>query len=115
MIAAYFQEPIFLESKSYFKINGLWQISENPIQVREGDHYGIMTVQSIDPANGVITLNNEDNDVTLSNDMDISLMDGIFIKTADPSADEGDVLRYYLYREINVSDLLDDVSSGGKT
>ena len=86
LIAAYFQEPIFLESKSCFKISGLWQISENPIQVREGDHYGIMTVQSIDPANGVITLNNEDNDVTLSNDMDISLMDGIFIKTADPSA-----------------------------
>ena len=47
LIAAYFQEPIFLESKTCFKINGLWQISENPIQVREGDHYGIMTVPGL--------------------------------------------------------------------
>ena len=114
LIAAYLQEPIYLESKTFFKISGLWQISENPIQVREGNHYGIMTVSSIDPARGVITLNNEDNDVTLSNDMDISLMDGISIKTADPSADEGDVLRYYLYREINVENSPEDISSGGK-
>ncbi len=114
LIAAYLQEPIFLESKTFFKISGLWQISENPIQVREGEHYGIMTVSSIDPVNGAITLNNEDNDVTLSNDMDISLMDGMFIKTADPSWDEGDVLRYYLYREVSIDHSPEELSSGGK-
>ena len=113
LIAAYLHEPIFLESKTFFKISGLWQISENPIQVREGEHYGIMTVSSIDPANGVITLNNEDNDITLSNDMDISLMDGISIKTADPSSDEGDVLRYCLYREVSIDNSPEDLSSGG--
>lgn len=99
LIAAYFQEPIFLDSKSYFKINGLWQISENPISVREGDHYGIMTVSSIDSAKGIITLNNEGIDIALSNDRNIPIMDGMFIKTADPGWDEGDVLRYYLYSE----------------
>ena len=114
LIAAYLQEPIFLESKTFFKISGLWQISENPIRVREGEHYGIMTVSRIDPVNGAITLNNEDNDVTLSNDMDISLMDGMFIKTADPSWDEGDVLRYYLYREISIDHSPEELSSGGK-
>jgi hypothetical protein len=44
-------------------------------------------------------MNNEDNDITLSNDKDISLMEGVRIKTADPSSDEGDVLRWYIYKE----------------
>ena len=118
LIAAYFQEPIFLDSKTFFKISGLWQISENPKQVREGEHYGIMTVSRIDPANGVITLNNEDNDVTLSNDMDIYLMEGVRIKTADPSSEEKaadpNVLRYYLYREVSIDNSPEELSSGGK-
>jgi len=73
-----------------------------------------MTVSSIDPANGVITLNNEDNDVTLGNDMDISLMDGMFIKTADPSWEEGDWLRYYPYSEVSIDHFPEEFSSGGK-
>ncbi|MDD1760549.1 MAG: S-layer protein [Methanothrix sp.] len=109
LIAAYFQEPIFLESKSCFKINGLWQISENAIHVRKGDLYGNMKVYSIDPDNGAITLNNEDNDVTLSKNTDFSLMPSINIKTAD--ADE---LRYYLYREVSIDHSPEEISSGGK-
>ena len=114
LIAAYFQEPIFLESKSYFKINGLWQISENPISVKEGYHYGIMTVSSID--SGIITLNNEGVDITLSNDRNIPIMDGMFIKTADPGWDEGDVLRYYLYSEADIDSSPEGTEiAGGKT
>jgi len=48
-------------------------------------------------------MNNEDNDITLSNDKDISLMEGVRIKTADPSSDEpADTLRWYIYKEATI-------------
>ena len=48
-------------------------------------------------------MNNEDNDITLSNDKDISLMEGVRIKTADPSSDEpADTLRWYIYKEVTI-------------
>ena len=52
-----------------------------------------MTIQTV--TDNSITMNNEDNDITLSNDKDITLMGDVHSITADPSADEGDVLRYY--------------------
>jgi len=108
LIAASFQEPIFLDSNSYFKINGLWQISENPIQVSKDVRYGIMTVSSVDSANGVIALNNLDNDVSLGKNTDIALMPGMGIKTAD-----SDDLRYYLFRDFEVTYPEEGTASSG--
>ena len=61
--------------------------------VSENTEYDKMTIQTVTADS--ITMNNEDNDITLSKNKDISLMPGISIKTAD--ADE---LRYYIYKEI---------------
>ncbi len=108
LIAASLQEPIFLESKSYFKINGLWQISENPLDISKGSRFGIMTVAEVDPNNGVISLCNQDNDITLSKGIDIMIMPDFSIKTAD--ADE---LRYCLVRHINITDQDGDAGSPG--
>jgi len=54
-----------------------------------------MTIQTV-TAN-TITMNNEDNDITLSKNKDISLMPGVSIKTADD-----DELRYYIYKEATI-------------
>ncbi|NLH21964.1 MAG: S-layer protein, partial [Methanothrix sp.] len=78
--------------------DGLWQLSDTATDVSENTEYDKMTIQTVTVDS--IMMNNEDNDITLSNDKDISLMEGVRIKTADPSSEEGDVLRYYIYKEI---------------
>ena len=108
LIAASLQEPIFLEGRSYFKIHGLWQISENPIDISKGSRFGIMTVDQVDPNNGIISLINRDNGITLSKGIDIMIMPDFSIKTAD--ADE---LRYCLIRQINITDQHDDADTSG--
>jgi hypothetical protein len=52
-----------------------------------------MTIRSLDATNGVITMDNKDNAITLSKNKDSALMDGVSIKTAD-----NDTLRYYIYK-----------------
>ena len=54
-----------------------------------------MTIQTVTAES--IMMNNEDNDITLSKNKDISLMPGVSIKTADD-----DNLRYYIYKEATI-------------
>jgi len=116
LIAARLNEPIFLESKSYFKVNGIWQISENPIQVGKGNRYGVMTVSGVDSNDAVVTMNNQDNSITLSKNKDTPLMGDLSIRTAD----QGDItadnpLRFYIFKDIDIVSLVDSSDSpGGK-
>jgi S-layer protein (TIGR01567 family) len=116
LIAARLEEPIFLESKSYFKVNGIWQISENPMQVGKGNRYGIMTVSGVDSVNGVITMNNQDNSATLSKNKDTPLMGGLRIRTADQDdIYDANPLRFYIFKDVDIVRLEDGSdSSGGK-
>jgi len=54
-----------------------------------------MTIRSVDATNGVITMDNKDNAITLSKNKDSALMAGVKIKTAD-----NDTLRFYIYKDI---------------
>ncbi|MFZ3149668.1 MAG: S-layer protein domain-containing protein [Methanothrix sp.] len=74
-------------------VDGMWQLSDEALDVSDGTKYDKMTIQTITADS--ITMNNEDNDVTLSKNKHVSLMPGIGIKTAD-----ADSLRYYVYKEI---------------
>ena len=98
VIAAYFQEPIILEDKSYCKVDGLWQLSEKTTGVKVDTQYDKMTITSVDANAGTITMENKDNTITLSKNKDTTLMSGINIKTAD-----NDTLRYYLYRTVEIA------------
>ncbi len=101
IIVAHFQEPIFLEGKGYIKLDGLWQISENPIYVGRGTSFGLMTVTTIDPVSGLITMNNLDNTITLNKNNVISLMGDFNIKTSDQDViDEANPLRYYIAKVV---------------
>jgi len=104
IIAAHFQEPIFLEGRSYIKLDGLWQISENPIYVSRGTSYGLMTVTNIDPASGLIVMSNLDNTITLSKNKEISLMGDFNIRTSDQNyVDDSNPLRYYIFKSEEVT------------
>ena len=100
IVAAHFKNAFRGADQDLATIDGLWQLSDTATDVSENTEYDKMTIQTVTADS--IMMNNEDNDITLSNNKDISLMEGVRIKTADPSADEGDVLRYYIYKEVTI-------------
>jgi S-layer protein (TIGR01567 family) len=104
LIAAHFQEPIFLDSKSYCKVDGLWQISENTTNVEVDTKYDKMRIASVDSTSGIITMDNTDDTVTLSKNLEISLLGDIRIKTADQDyIDADNPLRYYIFKSAEIA------------
>lgn len=91
-IAAHFDKIVSIENKPVTSLDGLWQISDIPIDVSEKSQLDKMTIQTV--TSDSIIMNNEGIDITLSKNKMISLMPGIGIKTAD--ADE---LQYYIFSE----------------
>jgi len=100
IVAAHFKNAFRGADQDLATVDGLWQLSDTATDVSENTEYDKMTIQTV--TDNSIMMNNEDNDITLSNDKDISLMEGVRIKTADPSSDEGDVLRWYIYKEVTI-------------
>ncbi len=78
-------------------IDGIWQISDTPTEVKADTQYGKMTIRSVDANAGTITMDNKDNAITLSKNKDTELMPGVSIKTAD-----NDTLRYYIYKPVTI-------------
>jgi S-layer protein (TIGR01567 family) len=78
-------------------IDGVWQISDASTEVKADTQYDKMTIRSVDATNGVITMDNKDNAITLSKNKDSALMAGVNIKTAD-----NDTLRYYIYKAVTI-------------
>ena len=101
IVAAHFKNAFRGADQDLATIDGLWQLSDTATDVSENTEYDKMTIQTVTVDS--IMMNNEDNDITLSNDKDISLMEGVRIKTADPSSDEpADTLRWYIYKEVTI-------------
>jgi S-layer protein (TIGR01567 family) len=75
-------------------VDGIFQISDDLINVNPDKTFDKMTITSVDANAGIITMENKDNAITLSNGIDIALMPGIRIKTAN-----NNTLRYYIYSE----------------
>ncbi|MGB4652806.1 S-layer protein domain-containing protein, partial [Methanothrix sp.] len=91
IVAAHFKNAFRGADTNLATVDGLWQLSDTPKDVSENTEYDKMTIQTVTA--DTIIMNNEDNDITLSENKDITLMPGISIRTAD--ADE---LRYYIYK-----------------
>ena len=108
VIAAHFEEPVYVEGKGYCKIDGLWQISETPLPIVLGTQYGKMSIIDVNPIDTTITMDNKDNQIILSKNKDIVLMQNIHIKTADQDGTDAAPLRYYIYK------LVDHQNPGGK-
>ena len=92
-VAVHFKNTYKDEERALAVVDGLWQISDTPIDVRADTQYGKMTIRTIDASNGVITMDNKDNSIVLAKKSDIELMPSIHIRTAD-----NDTLRYYIFK-----------------
>lgn len=63
--------------------------------------YGLLRVATINSTTGIITLDNKDNQITLSRNKTINLVPGIWIKTADQSTiDASTPLRYCIFTKV---------------
>ena len=95
IVAAHFKNAFRGADQNLATVDGLWQLSDTPKDVSENTEYDKMTIQTVTADS--ISMDIEDNDITLSKNKDISLMPGVSIKTAD-----ADALRYYIYKEANI-------------
>jgi S-layer protein (TIGR01567 family) len=76
--------------------DGIFQISDRPTSLR--------SVTNVNPIDMTITMDNKDNQVTLSKNKDQILIGSLHIKTADQDIiDAKNPLRYYVYKKYNDS------------
>jgi S-layer protein (TIGR01567 family) len=95
LIAVHVTGSVKLKPSSYYTIKGMFQISENFIDIEPGSKYGMMEVSSIS-GDGISMTNFQE--IDLSPNSDVDLMDGIRLKTADSSDLTN---RLYIYRNIS--------------
>jgi S-layer protein (TIGR01567 family) len=97
-IGVHFKNAFRGADQNLASIDGIWQVSDAPTEVKADTQYDKMTIRGVDATNGVITMDNKDNAVTLSKNKDTVLMPGISIKTAD-----NDTLRFYIYKPVTIA------------
>jgi S-layer protein (TIGR01567 family) len=102
-IAVHFKNAFAGFDTSIATIDGVFQISEKPIALKSEQQYDKMSIRDVNPTAMYIVMDNKDNQVTLSKNKDIVLMQNIHIKTADQDPiDEVNPLRYYIYKAATI-------------
>jgi S-layer protein (TIGR01567 family) len=98
IIAVHFTNALTIGNQTAATVDGIWQISEVPTEVKTDTQYDKMRIATV--TCDTITMDNKDNTVTLSKNKDISLMGNIHIITSDQDIiDDANPLRYYIYSE----------------
>lgn len=85
------------------KIDGIWQISDSPVDIKEDTTHGKMTIQTVNSDDYVIEMDNEDNEIMLNKNSEINLVEDFWIKTSNQdeiTAEEP--LRFYIYKPVIV-------------
>ena len=93
LIAVHFKNAFRGSDQNLATIDGLWQLSDEPISVKEMTSFGKLTITDI--AANHIAMSNIGNSITLSKNKYVSLAGDIYLRTAD-----SDQLRYYIVREV---------------
>ncbi|MCK9567087.1 MAG: hypothetical protein M0Q43_13700, partial [Methanothrix sp.] len=100
-IAAHFKNAFRGADQNLATIDGIWQISDVPMEVKVDTEYDKMRIASVTA--DTITMDNKDNTVTLSKNKDIDLMGDVKILTSDQDViDDANPQRYYLYKEATI-------------
>ncbi len=94
-IGVHFKNAFRGADSNLASIDGVWQISDTPSEVKADTQYDKMTIRTVDATAGTITMDNKDNAITLSKNKDTALTGDIKIRTAD-----NDTLRFYIYKTI---------------
>ncbi len=100
-IAVHFKNAFHGSDRDLASVDGVFQLSEKPESVKTGMKYDRMSISKVDPTYGMITMENLDNTIILGKNMDLGLMRGIRLRTADDSvADDTRPLRFFIYKKI---------------
>jgi S-layer protein (TIGR01567 family) len=105
-IAVHFKNAFRGADSNLASIDGVWQISDTPVEVKADTQYEKMTIRAVDANAGTITMDNKDNAVTLSKNKNTVLMPGISIQTAD-----NDTLRFFIYKPVIIEGSAENVTA----
>jgi hypothetical protein len=84
-------------------VDGEFQISDILTSLKSDQQYDKMSIRNVNPTDYTITMDNKDNQITLSKNKDVVLMQNIHIKTADQDTITADQpLRYYIYKAATI-------------
>jgi S-layer protein (TIGR01567 family) len=99
-IAVHFKNAFRGSDTNIATIDGIFQISDKPIALKSEQQYDKMSIRNVNPTSMAITMDNKDNQITLSKNKDRVLMQNISIKTSDQDdITAADPLRYYIYKK----------------
>jgi S-layer protein (TIGR01567 family) len=102
-IAIHFKNSYRDEEQAFATADGIWQISDTPISINPGKQYDKMSIRNVDPSAMTINMDNKDNAIALSKNKNITLMQNIYLRTADQDViDEANPLRYYIYTLVTI-------------
>ena len=90
IIAVYIGNVFAGTESDMVTIEGVFQISDDPISVDSGDEYGEMEITSA--SGDTITMKNKENDIDLEDGETVMIMENIGFTTSDDGGD-----RYYLF------------------
>jgi S-layer protein (TIGR01567 family) len=102
-IAVHFKNAFLGADTNIATVDGIFQISDTPTPLKVDQQYDSMSIRNVDPTAKTITMDNKDNQITLSKNKDSLLMTNIHIRTADQDTITADQpLRYYIYKAATI-------------
>jgi S-layer protein (TIGR01567 family) len=100
-MAVHFKNAFAGSDKSTATVDGIFQISDEPIVLKIDQRYDKMSIRNVNPIDYSITMDNKDNQITLVKNTDVLLMGDFHIKTSDQDDIAADnPLRYYIYKAV---------------
>lgn len=111
IVAVHFRSAFATGDDGFAEVDGIWQISDEAVSVKEGDDHGDMTIEEVDPGDMTITMMNE-KEILLKPDDDLPLLEDIRIRTADQEVINNTInsstglpenpLRFYVYKAVTL-------------
>ena len=103
-IAIHFKNAFAGSDTNIATVDGEFQVSDTPTALKSEQQYDKMSIRNVDATGMAVTMDNKDNQITLSKNKDVVLMQNIHIKTADQDTMNADTpLRYYIYKAATVA------------
>ncbi len=99
-IAVHFKNAFAGSDTNIATVDGEFQVSDTVMPLKSEQTYDKMSIRTVDATNMAIKMDNKDNQITLSKNKDVVLMQNIYIKTADQDGTPDAQLRYYIYKKI---------------
>ena len=105
-IAVHFKNAYHATEADMATVDGIWQISDRPLSIRDGLDFDEMAIKRIDAKEGEMAIEMSNDDaIGLRGGKKIKLMGDFYIKTSDQDeVDQSKPLRYYIFREIEIDE-----------